>query len=355
MLTASVLLAAGATAAQAADVNFSGFGTLGYTQNDAADGAMVDRVTNDGSYFGPSVLGIQADASLTEKLSVSGQARLAQDVYRDGQPQATVQFLFAGYQLTDDTTIRAGRLRAPFYMNSEFMDVGFVRNTATNPLAVYGQAPFVNYNGVDMVINGEVGDYEYQIQPYMGTEEFEVRFNATQDGKMKANYLAGVNASIARDEWKARVGYTIGEMDNLRKHPMTPEMMDVDNDMGSFMTAGVQYDGDKIFFVSEVANRSIDDALMMSDLTGYYATLGYRVGNAMPYVTYQGQSSADKNKQMGFDDSFTATGVGVRYETGDYAIKAEMTNYSFDKPNMVTSYTNVDSASQFTFTIDTTF
>lgn len=358
----ALALAGMATGAQAADFKFSGFGTAGFTSH-GEEGAVVNSVGKKGDWIDQSVLGIQMDAGLTDQLSLTSQVRLAEDGGTRNTLSGSVQTLFLAYQPSDDMMVRVGRLRAPFYLQSEFMDVGYLRTTATNPVAVYSQAPFQNYNGVDMIYSIWDGDNEIQVQPYVGKETFEYIAPAGPSlvtMNIDTNYLAGVNVSYIADEWKVRAGYTIGEMNN--QAPIFPVAMDVNNDSGSFMTIGGQYDDGELFLASEFAQRSVDDALGIADLQGAYATAGYRMGRIMPYVTMQSLQTGDKNKEIGVNADFTSTGIGARYDIKGVSMKLEANQFNYGENGMF-GYANLntdnnpalDSATQVTFTIDTTF
>lgn len=357
-------LAAASASAMADKVNFSGFGTIGFSQ--AGSGEVVHGVDEDGSWSKDTVIGLQADTRLTENLSATAQIRLTEDTINSEQMQMTLQTGFLGYQASDELMIRTGRLRAPFYLNSEFMDVGAVTNTASNPIGVYYQAPFQNYNGIDAIYTTEIGENELQFQPYAGMEQFEYKLPDGSGKKFDANYIIGMNVALTAEDWKVRAGYTIGEMNDpaYTPNPATDAMM-VNNDSGSFLTVGGQYDNGSLVATAEYAQRSVDGAISLADLTGYYASVGYRMGNALPYITVQSLKSADKNHNPALSNAafhdMTGAGVGLKYELGKYALKAEYTDYKFGSLNG--SYAsplngmnaNTKSASNLKVSLSTTF
>ncbi len=354
------------TSAMAIDVNFSGFGTIGYSQNDEK-GSVVNDTTNKGSWGQTSLIGLQADVKLNSKFSATAQVKLSEDVTIDEKMQMTLQMAFLGYQATESLKIRIGRLRAPVYLDSEYLDVGYVKTTATTPLAVYGQAPFANYNGLDMIFTHYTAtDLEFQIQPYVGKEQVERDFSSIGvTGNLDANYLAGINTSLAGDDWKVRAGYTIGEMNmpGYESNPFQPEEFYLNDDMGSFLTVGANYDNGSLLATVEFAKRSVEGAKLVTDLTGAYVTVGYRIDSFTPYFTYQRQETGDKNREVGVNSDFNALSVGAKYEFSKVALKAEVTNYEFGK-NGIYGYTNtltgnatttLKSAKVFNLTLETMF
>lgn len=325
LLATALLAASGSALAQ--DIGFSGFGTLGFSQNEAQEGSNFAREDKDGTFLGNTLLGLQASVSLGS-VDLVAQAKFGQDTVVDGKLSGSVEYAFARANLTDDVMVRVGRLRAPFYMNSETLDVGAVRVQDVNPMAVYSQAPFNNYNGADVIYTTDVGDNELSLQVFAGTEEFDVRLGKYAKGSYKANYIAGLNLAYVMDDLKVRGGYTIGEMDG----PVLfgNDAFDVNNDPGSFLTAGFAYDNGKYLLQGEYAKRSVEDALSMTANSGMYLTAGLHVDKFTPYVTVQQLDTEGENKAIGMDDSFSATSFGVKYDySSSIAIKAEMTQYSF--------------------------
>lgn len=373
LINSAVLSALFVAGSASANVNVSGFGSLAYKANSVDSTQNFNRTDEDGAYVGPSVLGLQFNSSFNG-IDLTGQFKLGEDVSADGRPAGSVQYLFAGMDLTDEVRVRAGRLRAPFYLNSETLDVGHVRLQAVNPLSVYSQAPFQNYNGVDATYNTEMGDYEMMLQVFGGSEEFDNRISADNSYRFKANYLLGANLEVIRDDWKVRAGYTIGEMDNVSDFdmPLAPGMsvdsVNVNNDSGSFLTLGVSYDDGEIVAQGEYAQRSVDDALMAVDNSGYYVTLGYRFGKVTPYYTYQSLTTADKNKEVGFNNGFKGQSLGVKYDHGQWSVQAEASRYELDENGMF-GYSNMfnqydsgamptpqdDSVTEYSVSINTTF
>ncbi|VAW48621.1 hypothetical protein MNBD_GAMMA03-100 [hydrothermal vent metagenome] len=365
LLVSAITLAT--TTAMAVDVEISGFGTIGYSQNDEKD-SVVNNVPSKGSWGHASLLGLQADVKITSALSATAQVKLSEDATIDEKMQMTLQMAFLGYQVTDALKVRVGRLRAPFYLDSEYLDVGYVKTTATAPYAVYGQAPFSNYNGVDVIFTHYTeSDLEFQIQPYLGKEETEIDLRrAGGGGKLEANYLAGINASIAGDDWKVRAGYTIGEMNNpsYQENTFTEDFF-LNDDVGSFLTVGANYDNGALLATVEFAKRSVEDAQAIADLTGAYVTLGYRLSDFTPYVTYQTQETDDKNRAAPtyVNSDFNALSLGFKYDFSKVAFKAEVTNFEFGKNgslgyvNTLTKNVNstLKSAKVLNLTLETVF
>jgi len=107
----------------------------------------------------------------------------------------------------------------------------------------------------------------------------------------------------------------------------------LNDDMGSFLTVGANYDNGALLATVEFAKRSVEDAKAIANLTGAYATVGYRFGGFTPYITYQAQETDDKNRTAGVNSDFNALSLGGKYEfaKSNVAIKVEVTNFEFGK------------------------
>lgn len=402
VLAVTALLTSFPLASHAVDLRFSGFGTLGYVQLDATDGTSFRGDSTKGGFYNHSLIAGQVDASLTDRFDFTLQAKVAEDLVKPEEFAGSLEMAFFAYQLSDEFRIRLGRMRAPLYLNSEFLTVGYAQNTATRADSVYAQMPFSYFDGVDLIYTKYLGNYELIIQPFFGTSELE---NASTlpngervDGIIKLNWMAGLNLSIAGDAWKFRVGYNTGVVDdqyrdkaisslsksntqlaiNTTGHPLNGLPFDVayssvepsvkaayeantfNDDKGTFTTIGFNYD-DLFILQAEVAKREVDDALGFADVTGGYVTLAKQFSDITPYVTYQVSQTADKNKKAGANNDFTGLGLGFRYDLGSFAFKAEATTFDFGEyqGSYANYYTQPDSGvkdlNRFAFVVETLF
>ncbi len=345
----------GSTSAMANNINVSGFGSLGYVQHDEK-GSEVNHITSKGSWGATTLLGLQADVKLSDKLSATGQIKLSEDHSTPEKMQVTLEMAFLGYQVAESLKVRIGRLRAPFFLDSEYLDVGYVRTTATRPLAVYEQAHLLNYNGADMIFTHYTeSDLELQIQPYIGQEQSDTLDSST----------VGMNVALIGDDWKLRAGYSIKELNDLAFNSTDPvqQSLNINNDMGAFYTLGAHYDDGEFLATFELARNTIEDAKEAPNLTGGYVTLGYHLGSLTPYIIYQAQKTDEKNREIGVNSDFKGLSLGAKYEFSKVAVKAEVTHFDFGKngsygyQNTLTDNdtTTLKSANVLNLTLETIF
>lgn len=344
------------TGAVQASTDISGYGTFGFNQT-MESGDTHNGINSHGSWDDRTKFGLQVDTGILGNLKGSAQVKLAEDVKNPNQFKLTVEKAFLGYDFNDHFMVRAGRLGAPFYLKSEYLDVGQVNTVATHEISVYGQAPFQNYNGVDLIYTMDLNDdAQIQIQPYAGSEDFE-----DKNGTYRANYLAGVNLNYMTDSLKARIGYTVGEMDDPNDIMPNSDLW-LDDDMGSFLTLGMEYEGDNYTLTSEYAVREVSDAKLLGKLEGLYVTGAYHIGDWSPYLTVQGQRTGSDTKALGVNYDFNSYGIGTKVSLQDnVSLKAEWIRYDYQK-NGSFGYANVyngntanKSSDVMTVTLETLF
>ena len=115
------------------------------------------------------------------------------------------QWAYLTYQATDDTKIRMGRLRTPFYLYSDFLDVGYAYNWISPPREVY-YLPFNNIDGVDVYSTYSLGSFDASVQAYFGTFDDQYDFSGTLAPAYTRNQM-GIAATIGKDWWNFRVAY----------------------------------------------------------------------------------------------------------------------------------------------------
>ena len=123
-LTGAGLLTLGSIGAAQAftdQINVSGFGTVAYSETDTAK--PIGSVDKSGNWDKGTLVGVQFDGRFTQNLGATVQLMVSDDPVRPNKLKPTVEMAFLSLQATDNMRLRAGQLRAPFYLNSEFINV----------------------------------------------------------------------------------------------------------------------------------------------------------------------------------------------------------------------------------------
>ncbi|MEI6146770.1 MAG: hypothetical protein WCP66_10160, partial [Methylococcales bacterium] len=112
-----------------------------------------------------SKLGLQGRIDFTDKLSLTSQG--VSRGSQNGRPN--LEWLYASYKLTSDTTVQIGRKRLPLFYFSETQDVGLTYPWVHLPPQIYGWA-VTNYNGINISHTHTLGSWSTTLNAYIGTE-----------------------------------------------------------------------------------------------------------------------------------------------------------------------------------------
>ena len=315
---------------QAAETSVSGFGSIGFGQSDKPYG--YQRFISDrGTFKRDSVLGVQLDTRLSDEFSVTLQGRLAAPSDRDSGTQASLSWGFVSWRPTNELLLRAGKFRAPLYLNSETSDVGVTFDLARLPAEVYSQSPTDDFTGISASRTWSLGNGELVLDGYWGRADTHLRAwlrnGAPGFGPRGPNFLPigvelrGLAATWRRGENTLRLGYTRASVDSH-----TPLLFNVrypfiaipglpgtgfyqpvsDPQLGAvpmvsrlsipLVTAGADVmTMPGIRVVAEIGRRIVKDTEVGFDTTGAYVALLRPAGRWTPYLSVAMLRSTGRN------------------------------------------------------------
>lgn len=275
--------------------------TLPLQLNGFATVAAVSTSEDDVSYLNAddswrfdtdSVAGIQLILPVNDKVSFTTQivARGADDF------DAELEWAYATIRAIDIADVRAGRLRIPFFLISDSLEVGYSYPWIRPPVEVYGQLGFSRFDGADSVVNFSVGDTDFVVQPFFGSTNPTQDFQG-EEGELDVTNLWGLNVSLSYDWLTLRIGHTEGDfditgVDSINQFLMGLQMagfgyvadrFGVTGRHGKFTGVGLDIQYDDLRVLSEYTQRETDG--LIADTTGWYVTVGYRFGTLMPHIT----------------------------------------------------------------------
>lgn len=171
------LLTAMSYGAQAVDFSVSGFGTVGYAQSNQAE-SYQRHINSTGSFRRDTLFGGQLNTQFNSEWSATVQAKLATSPTTDRGLQAAVSWAFLSYRPTDDLLFRVGKLRIPFYLDSENADIGTSFATARLPIEVYATSSTMDFQGLAFAKTWLIGENELTLDSYWGKTNSSWRFYA---------------------------------------------------------------------------------------------------------------------------------------------------------------------------------
>jgi len=300
------------------DGNFSlsGFGTLGAAKTSTNDAGFNYPGQGSGNGTTPSLnpdskLAVQGSYKATSTVSLTTQVMTKYDA--EGNYVPSIDWAFGKWQAMPGLTVRAGRMGAPFFMISDFRDVGYANLSVRPALDVYGQVPVSQFDGADVSYQMNLGSTSLTATLWAGNSESQ--YASKKYSASGTNYGLGNTTDPSTVELKRQVGINLlAEMDNgltlrfghnqgkigiqsaagdtttyLAKASLpasyaaaTAALLSVDNDAASFTGLGFSYDHDNWVANGEYTKRRTDS--YVSDTTGYYVLLGYHLNKFTPYL-----------------------------------------------------------------------
>jgi len=285
-------------------VKVSGFGTgaLTVSNNDDAEFGRANQargVKKDVRTGVDSNLGLQADFTINNWLSVTGQGLVRKDAQDDFGAEATLAFAKA--KVSDELSVRVGRMGVPVFMISEYRNVGYLNTFVRPPQEMYSQVPFNTIDGIDAVWQHGFGDTSVTAQLAVGSTTAKLAGNL--EAEMKS--LVVLNLVAEYGPFTARVGRADGKLtvtgaaslDSLLTSLRTAgngyrlpalntlaDQLVSDEKKASFTSAGLGMDWNNIVGQAEYAKRKTHSYI--NDTSSWYVMGGYRIGKFLPYYTH---------------------------------------------------------------------
>ncbi|MDQ1832992.1 hypothetical protein [Massilia scottii] len=297
----TAILAAFSAASHAADaptVTISGFGTAALTATDTDDVeyARFNQAAGVGKSPRPGVdsnFGIQGTAKMNNWLSFTAQG-LARKNARDAYG-AELSWAFAKFKVSDEISIRVGRIGMPIYMISDFRQVGYANTMIRPAQEVYRQIYGDSYDGIDAMYQHNFGDTTVTAQVGIGKMSTRI----TDDNRVQYKPATTIHIVAENGPFTVRFGRADAKvsvegsesLDGLLATLRQVGMTNVANDLGitdvdgSFTSLGFTMDYKNFLVQSEYAVRKTD-SLVIHDTSSYYTMLGYRFGKVTPYYYY---------------------------------------------------------------------
>ena len=265
-------------------VHFSGFARLvgGYLD--------VENVHNQGyndslSFGQHSLLALQTDVELTETLSFTTQLLAHASATRD----SGVEWAYLSWRPSSNWNFKAGKMRTPFYLHSNTLDVGYTYPWIMPPQQVYTPYLFPDFTGLSAAYQFSIGDFDIETEAYWGNFEGAVTFQDEDPVNVKVDNIRGLILDMYRGNLRLRASYQRAAVD--MKLPALDRVAGLFRRLGfrksadslnttgdvSFMQAGISYETLDYFLKAEWTRMSADVSTMFTiqPYDGYYLSGGY--------------------------------------------------------------------------------
>lgn len=311
-------------------VSVSGFLTAGATYADKQLLTGSHAVSQDGAiestpgFTADSRLGLQISAQVNPDISVTGQL-LAKA--REDNSNVKADWAFVSYRANDAVSIRAGKIKFPTFLISDYYEVGYAYPWIRPPQEVYNLNPISALNGLDMLAKFRFSDMTLLFQPYFGVSRgatalvpqealgaLSLSAGTVSNVGFTADELHGFNLSLSSDVFTIRLG--------ALRTQVNSSSLGVFSDEAKFSSAGVTMDWHNVVLYSEYAEREVQGAANFAfpNQKGSYVTLGYRIGKWLPYISSARiADNSNPTTLLGTPLKQTSDTLGMRYEIGSGA------------------------------------
>lgn len=300
------------SAAYAADnlptVKISGFGTgaLTFTDTNKAEFGRPNQAT--GAKKSPrtgvdSNLGLQASTDINPWLSATVQGL----VRKDGQEGfgAELAWAFVKAKVSDEVSVRVGRVGLPVFMISDYRNVGYANTMLRPPSDMYSQVPFDSIDGVDGTYQTSFGDTTLTGQLAFGKTERVLSTGPASVVHLEAKKMLALNlvaehgpltVRLGRASAKATIADSVsfntlasglraaGAGYGFAQLPALANDLAVNDKKVSFTSAGAILDLNNFLVQTEIGKRKTDSYI--NDTTSWYVMGGYRFGKFLPYISH---------------------------------------------------------------------
>ncbi|WKE67023.1 porin [Gallaecimonas kandeliae] len=296
--TALALALAALCGQAAADVRFNGFASIVAGQTLSSDEQALGY-DNDISFKPDSLFAMQAVADLGDGLTATAQAMAkGEDDYN-----LSLEWAYLSYTINDNWKLNAGKLRAPLFRYSSFLDVGYAYTWLRPPQSVYG-VPFNTIEGLRLDNSTYFGDWESNLKLYAGSYDGDLSPNGVE-GTGKIKDAMGASWELSRDWLSLRGTYAKAKVSFAPKDAATQAQlqalvtnlqalgladladgMETNEDKGTFWGLGFGIDKDNWLLNAEYTHFDVKNSVIPKT-AAWYASLGYRFGSITPYYTYE--------------------------------------------------------------------
>ena len=268
-----------------------------------------------------TTLGLQLSSYFTNDFSLIAQVA----VHGASDYDPDLDWLYLNYYLTPELSVQAGRKRLPLYYYSDYFDVGYAYYWIRPPPDVYTWQ-ISNYNGVSLLYETALGEWDTSLSLYFGSEESEdndllsLLFDASVDETWKN--MVGIVATGANDWLEIRLTHMQGLID--RKISGVEVINDAEQ---QFLGLSVNLTFDHLLVLSEFNNYRQPDNNV--EYNAYLLSLGYQVGKLTPHITRSGFKQTGPGIKQNLndrddDEQHTTTSVGLRWDVVDnIAVKVQ--------------------------------
>jgi len=278
-------------------LKINGFATASLVTSDAESDhlSITHGIQDKPSGLPYSRLGIQMDFFINDEFNFVVQLLSEGRSYWN----TYANWSYLKYKPTADWTLRAGKLRIPYYLMSEYIDVGYAIPWARTPTEIYS-VYLSNFTGFDVEWQYTKGDLQNSIKVFYGTTAESVTAI-----DYEGNNFVGIEDRVTFGYWTARIALTTAKFDLVLTNEAAQTQgallttlgvpvgygFDLNKADFAYNSIGIAYDNEKLFINTEAIQTELQGIL--ADAEAIYFSVGYRFGPWVPSIIVSKTNSTD--------------------------------------------------------------
>jgi len=329
-------------------ISIGGFASTNYSRTDSEipfNGPENIGHDDKGSWGGTRV-GLNVNAAINKRF------RFASQLYSSKAEDFAlhINWAFGDLTLTDELSLRTGKIKFPVGLVNEYVDVGYAMPWIKAPVAIYSELGAPNgpqitresYTGASLLGNFSAGDWTLGADLFGG----EIALEGSN-----VRELGGLSLTA---DWDDVALFQISTYRGVMRGIDDPAMSAMEGVKHSGLQYGVKADWNDIILYAERGDISMGDLDVMK-ATSWYTTIGYRIGKLLPHLTYQSYEQGIGSLQ---EDQQRIATLGLRWDfMPGIAFKAELSQIKTDKGVglFLPTSTPAGSVNMISFGLDTVF
>jgi hypothetical protein len=256
-------------------------------------------------------VGIQMAYRVNDK--VNAQIQILAQGWEDYN--ADVDWAYLSYDVTPDFMVRAGQLRTPLFMLSEYLNVGYAYPWVRPPQEMYALAQGLDsYDGFDATYTIATGDLINHVMVYGG----RIDTNDRSNDNATVDKLVGTRITSTIGHWTFGAGYARGDitsedagisnLNTILTANSFPKLLEQDNPV-NFGSLGLTYDNGDWLLMAEHGRARVDN--LYPDSEGQYITVAKRFDKFQPYINYGHSYTTGDGQRNDIANTYYSNGLNA--------------------------------------------
>lgn len=319
LITLFILLISNTVVSKAEDIAVSGFVSIGIGKLLEGEAYLTDypkaaRYKEDWSFAPDSTLGLQLNTQVNKKSSFIVQAVSHGALGYEME----IDWAYLNYTLNSEVTLQAGRKRLPLYYYTDHFDIAYTYYWVRPPTDSYTWQ-ISNYNGISLLYESVLSDWDTMINVYAGREDSE-------DNEL----LSMLTNKKVDESWKNMIGVVVEASRSWLELRFTVMQGQLDRTIDEIEVES----SNKQLFYGMAANASYENIIFLSEFSHYerkssdidvntlLISAGYHMGDFIPHITYS--ALKQEENMAGGDEEHSTRTFGIRWDAdSNIAVKIQ--------------------------------